>query len=68
MRNIFLVVTAALIVLYAIHLGRDVKLNVRLPGTGASLEVTGQRTEQTEILSQGHADDSDIDDASPQSE
>ena len=32
------VVVVAIVLLYAIHLGRGVKLSVSLPGTGASLE------------------------------
>lgn len=67
--KVFLVVTVALILLYAIHLGRDVKLSVKLPGTGASLEVTDQRTKQLTTLSQGHiADDNDVVAVSPRAE
>ena len=38
--TIFVVVIVAMILFYAIHLGRGVKLEVRLPGTDASLEIT----------------------------
>lgn len=37
------VVVVAIVLLYAIHLGRGVKLSVRLPGSGASLEVSDGR-------------------------
>ena len=37
------VVVVAIVLLYAIHLGRGVKLSVSLPGTGASLEVSDGR-------------------------
>ena len=42
------VVLVAIVLLYAIHLGRGVKLSVRLPGTGASLEVTDRHAGRTE--------------------
>jgi hypothetical protein len=46
-----LVVALAMIPIYAIHLGRDVKLNVKLLGTDASLEVTDhQHTGSTDTL------------------
>ena len=48
------VVVVAIVLLYAIHLGRGVKLSVRLPGTGASLEVSdGRHAGRTETLSPG---------------
>lgn len=48
------VVVVAIVLLYAIHLGRGVKLSVRLPGTGASLEVSdGRHAGRTETLSAG---------------
>ena len=53
------VVVVAIVLLYAIHLGRGVKLSVRLPGTGASLEVSdGRRAEWAEILRRGRTADS----------
>jgi len=46
------VVVVAIVLLYAIHLGRGVKLNVTLPGTGASLEVSdGRHAGRPEALS-----------------
>ena len=46
------VVVVAIVLLYAIHLGRGVKLSVRLPGTGASLEVSnGRHAGRPEALS-----------------
>ena len=48
------VVVVAVVLLYAIHLGRGVKLSVRLPGTGASLEVSdGRHAGRTETLNPG---------------
>ncbi len=48
------VVVVAIVLLYAIHLGRGVKLSVSLPGTGASLEVSdGRRAGQPGTLSPG---------------
>ena len=37
----------AIVLLYAVHLGRDVRLNIRLPGTDASLEVRDQHGDPT---------------------
>ena len=48
--KISLVVAVAVILLYAIHLGRGVRLEVALPGAGGSLEVTGQSTSHTEAI------------------
>lgn len=46
------VVVVAIVLLYAIHLGRGVKLSVRLPGSGASLEVSdGRHAGRTDALS-----------------
>ena len=54
------VVVVAIVLLYAIHLGRGVKLSVRLPGTGASLEVSdGRHAVRTETLSPGPTGASD---------
>ena len=48
------VVVVAIVLLYAIHLGRGVKLSVRLPGAGASLEVSdGRHAGRTETLNPG---------------
>lgn len=48
------VVVVAVVLLYAIHLGRRVKLSVTFPGTGASLEVSdGRHAGRTETLSPG---------------
>ena len=64
------VVVVAIVLLYAIHLGRGVKLSVRLPGTGASLEVSdGRHAERIETLSPdptGTSDDAM--DSAPKSE
>ncbi len=64
------VVVVAIVLLYAIHLGRGVKLSVRLPGTGASLEVSdGRHVERTETLSPGPTGTgNDATDAVPKSE
>ena len=51
MEMTILMVAVAIVLLYAIHLGRGVKLNVRLPGTGASLEVTHRHAGRTEARS-----------------
>ena len=39
----------AIVLLYAVHLGRHVRLNIRFPGTDASLEVTDQHGDPTEF-------------------
>ena len=39
----------AIVLLYAVHLGRHVRLSIRLPGTDASLEVTEQPADATEF-------------------
>ena len=64
------VVVVAIVLLYAIHLGRGVKLSVRLPGTGASLEVSdGRHAERIETLSPGPTGTSDdTTDSAPKSE
>lgn len=52
--TVLCVVVVAAVLLYAIHLGRGVKLSVTLPGTGASLEVSdGRHAGRTETLSPG---------------
>ena len=43
----------AIVLLYAVRLGRHVKLNIRLPGTDASLEVTDQHGGPTEFRRRG---------------
>ena len=64
------VVVVAIVLLYAIHLGRGVKLSVSLPGTGASLEVSdGRHAERTETLRPGPTGpDDDATDSAPKSE
>ena len=64
------VVVVAIVLLYAIHLGRGVKLSVRLPGTGASLEVSdGRHAERIEPLRPGPAGTGDdATDSAPRSE
>jgi hypothetical protein len=63
-------VVVAIVLLYAIHLGRGVKLSVRLPGTGASLEVSdGRHAERIESLSPGPTGpDGDATDSAPKAE
>ena len=51
--KILLVVAVAVVILYAIHRGKDVKLSVEFPGTGASLEVTDRHAGSAETLSPG---------------
>ena len=54
MKMTVLWVVVVAVVLYAIHLGRRVKLSVTFPGTGASLEVSdGRHAGRTETLSPG---------------
>ena len=64
------VVLVAMVLFYAIHLGRGVKLQVKLPGTDASLEITDdQHSGHAETLDEATA--SRTDDAagiSPRSE
>ena len=64
------IVVIAIGLLYAIHLGRGVKLSVRLPGTGASLEVSnGRHAERIETLSPAPTGTSDdAMDSAPKSE
>ena len=64
------VVVVAIVLLYAIRLGRGVKLSVRLPGTGASLEVSdGRHAERTETRSPGPTGTGKVaTDAAPKSE
>ena len=63
------VVVVAIVLLYAIHLGRGVKLSVRLPGTGASLEVSDDRhAGRTETLSPEPVAGDDATDSAPESE
>ena len=57
----------AMILLYAIHLGRDVSINVRLLGTKASLEVSDQHSARGASLDRGHTaagDQTDTNDTS----
>lgn len=64
------IVVVAIVLLYAIHLGRGVKLSVRFPGTGASLEVSdGRHAERAETLSPGPTvPGDDATDSAPESE
>ena len=41
-----ILVAAVVVVLYALHLGRNVKLSFTLPGTTAALEVNGSTRQQ----------------------
>ena len=67
--TVLLVVVVAIVLLYAIHLGRGVKLSVRLPGTGASLEVgDGRHAGRTESLSLEPVAGDDATDSAPESE
>ena len=69
MEMTILMVAVAMVLLYAIHRGRRVKLSVRLPGTGASLEVTHRhagRTEARNLVPTGEGDDAI--DSAPKSE
>ena len=70
MTVLWVVVVAIVLLFYAIHLGRGVKLSVRLPGTGASLEVSdGRHAERVETLGPGPTGTGDdATDAAPRSE
>ena len=45
-KTTILVAAVAIILLYALYLGKDVKLSFRLPGTAAALEVVDQRSDE----------------------
>ena len=67
-----LLVVGAMILIFAIYLGRDVKFSVNVWGTRASLEVSDQHAGHTQTVSQRYAPAAtqtkgDATNASPQS-
>lgn len=72
MKMTILLVTVAMILIFAICLGRDVKFSINVWGTRASLEVSDQHAGHTQTVGQGHATaatrtEGDATNASPQS-
>ena len=67
-----LLVAVAMILVFAICLGRDIKFSINVWGTRASLEVSDQHAGHTQTVGQGHATaatrtEGDATNASPQS-